>query len=79
MSLIVYPGTPIPTRRPLWQRCALTLADAWREWRAAQNQRNQLRALRGLSCSTLRDIGLYGQMPPCQPTLSEVDVQRGLW
>jgi uncharacterized protein YjiS (DUF1127 family) len=79
MSLINYPGTPIPTRRPLWQRGALTLVDVWRDWRAARQQRNQLRALQGLSCSTLRDIGLYGQMQPCAPTLSELDVQRGLW
>ncbi len=79
MSLIVYPGTPIPTRRALWQRGALTLLDVWREWRQAQRQRQRVRALRGLSCGTLRDIGLCDLVPPSGPTLSEVDYQRGMW
>jgi len=79
MSLIVYPGTPTPTRRSLWQHCALTLADVWREWRQARAQQRRLHALRGLSGATLRDIGLEGQMPPRPPTLSPLDVQRGLW
>ena len=78
MRITVYPGTPIPTRLPLWRRWAFDIAEAWRASRQAALQRQRLRALEGLSDATLRDIGVADLMPPRRCTLAMTDFLRGL-
>lgn len=69
----------LPTHRPLLQRIWLDL-QGWRQsWRAHAELRRQLRALEGLSDSTLRDIGLAERLPVQRPGLSLMDLERGRW
>ncbi|MCY7316888.1 MAG: hypothetical protein LH480_15095 [Rubrivivax sp.] len=42
-------------------------------------ERARWRALRNLSDSTLRDIGLFDEMPPRQPGVSAIVYERGRW
>jgi len=48
-------------------------------WRAAAHQRRCLRALRGLSDETLRDIGMAERLPPRPETLGLLDYERSRW
>jgi uncharacterized protein YjiS (DUF1127 family) len=78
MCITVYPGTPIPTRLSFWRRRAEQLSELGRAWQRAALERRRLRALRGLSDATLRDIGMLERMPPERYSLAEVDFRRGL-
>jgi uncharacterized protein YjiS (DUF1127 family) len=73
------PAIPLPTRRPLLQRLWLDLQHLRQCWREHAEVQQQLRALRGLSDSTLRDIGMAERMPVQSATLSLADYERGRW
>ena len=78
MSVTLYPGTPIPTRRPLWRRLAEDLALGWQAWREARTKQRRLRALQGLSEHTLRDIGMAGCTGLHSRSIAASDFLRGL-
>jgi uncharacterized protein YjiS (DUF1127 family) len=78
MSVTLYPGTPIPTRRPLWRRLAQDLALGWLAWREARARQHRLRALQGLSEHTLRDIGMAGCTGLRPRSIAASDFLRGL-
>jgi uncharacterized protein YjiS (DUF1127 family) len=78
MSVTLYPGTPIPTRRAAWRRLVEDVAATWRGWQAARAQRRSLRALQGLSEHTLRDIGMAGCTGLRSRSIAASDFLRGL-
>jgi len=78
MSVTLYPGTPVPTRRPLWQRLADDLVLGWRGWQAAREAQRRLRALEGLSEHTLRDIGMAQCTGLRARSIAASDFLRGL-
>jgi uncharacterized protein YjiS (DUF1127 family) len=78
MSVTLYPGTPIPTRRALWQRLADDLRLGWQSLRQARARRRRLRALEGLSEHTLRDIGMAECTGIRSPTVAASNFLRGL-
>ena len=78
MSVTLYPGTPIPTRSPLWRRVLGDLAETWLRWREQQAQRRRLRALEGLSEHTLRDIGMASCTGLRPRSIAASDFLRGL-
>jgi len=78
MSISLYPGTPIPTRRPLLSRLAGDLLLGWQALRAARAKRRHLRALEGLSLHTLRDIGLAECTGLRPRSVAAADFLRGL-
>jgi len=77
------PVSLVPTRRPLWARLWrhfwLDVQAFVASWRAAAHQRRCLRALRGLSDETLRDIGMAERLPPRPETLGLLDYERSRW
>jgi len=78
MSVTLYPGSPIPTRRPLLSRLADDLALGWRAWRDARTKQRRLRALQGLSEHTLRDIGMASCTGLRPRSIAASDFLRGL-
>lgn len=78
MSVTLYPGTPIPTRRPLAARLVADLKLAWQAWREARAKRRRLRVLEGLSEHTLRDIGMATCTGLRPRSVAASDFLRGL-
>lgn len=78
MNTTPYPGTPIPTVRPLLRRLVEDAMDAVRRLREARAKRRSLRVLEGLSEHTLRDIGMAGCTGLRSRTVAAADFLRGL-
>ena len=70
--------TSIPSARPVFQRWAGSLINAWKAWRAQVILDREMRALEGLSDATLRDLGL-AERAMKRPTLSGLDYERSRW
>lgn len=65
------------TASPSWRRLGEVLKEGLARWHRNMVADAERRALRLLSCSTLRDIGLAGQMG-CPAAPSRQDPEQGL-
>jgi uncharacterized protein YjiS (DUF1127 family) len=68
----------LTTHRPAAARLSAWFAHVADRWMARLQASAERRALRMLSCSTLRDIGLETRVG-CDRTLARLDYERGRW